>query len=229
MSLFGRIKRAATGAVTGLLTGGPAGALAGAAGGALTYKAPAPKRTPAQALAGISSSALVAAPSGPRNPYQSSGPGLDAGDVLEYFDRSLGGVPGAVAGAVQRGAYQVGYNQQAGQVLKGNLGPNTSAQNFPAQTSARGVTDEYGRPIVTGVSYQTRTKAPKGYVTVVNPNTGEKVAMLRDVAIRLGYYKPRRKPYLSYADMKSLRKAESVKRKVQRAAAKADFVTRKKK
>ena len=242
MGLFGRLKRAATSAIAGFAAGGPVGAALGAAGGALSYSAPStPKRTPAQQLAQSFSGGNLSPSTGgvynpgpvaPRNPYQSSGPGLDAGDILQYFDKQLGGIPSRATGAIQRAAAGAGYNQQAGNILS-QLGPTAPAPSggsgVQVPPGAKGMVDEYGRPIVTGFELQTRAKAPKGYVVVTNPETGMKVAMLREVAIKLKYYKPRKKPYISYSDMKALRKAESVKKKVNRAATAADFVCRKKK
>lgn len=60
----------------------------------------------------------------------------------------------------------------------------------------------------------------KGYVTVTLPyavggySCGERVQMLRELAIKFGLYKPRRRPVLTYADMKCIRKAERVENKL---------------
>jgi len=64
-------------------------------------------------------------------------------------------------------------------------------------------------------------RAPAGYV-IVECN-GVKVAMLKEVAMKMGKFKRRPKPPISASDWKSLRKAETVKKKAKRIASVAGF------
>ena len=71
-------------------------------------------------------------------------------------------------------------------------------------------------PIVTETMTATVNRAPKGYVIVTNPFTGEKVAMIKEIARKFGFWKPSKKPFLTAGDMNAIRKADRLKKKAQR-------------
>lgn len=85
-----------------------------------------------------------------------------------------------------------------------------------------------GNQIIMNPSQKVINSAPPGWVIVTMPS-GEKKAVLKDVAKCLGLWKPRRKPPISAADWSKLKRAEAVKKKAKRIAEVADFTCRKRK
>lgn len=77
-----------------------------------------------------------------------------------------------------------------------------------------------GLSIVETPTYNAVAARRPGYVTVTLPfavggySCGQRVQMLKEVAQKFGLYKSRRRPVLTYADMKCLRKAERVESKL---------------
>ena len=64
-------------------------------------------------------------------------------------------------------------------------------------------------------------RAPKGYVLVTC--NGQRVAMLKEIAVKMGYWKRRRKPPMSASEWKTLTTAKRVMKKSKRIAETAGF------
>lgn len=74
-----------------------------------------------------------------------------------------------------------------------------------------------------------RHKAPPGYVIVEYPRgSGQKVAMLRVLATKYGFWKSRPKPPISGWDAKAIRRAASAKKRVKKLASSVGFTTKEK-
>lgn len=85
-----------------------------------------------------------------------------------------------------------------------------------------------GCSTVLPVIQKTINRAPRGYVVVYpddpSGRTGTPVAMLKSVARSCGYWKPTPKPVMTSSDMKTLRKADRLQKKVDRIAKMANSV-----
>ncbi len=147
---------------------------------------------------------------------------------------SAGGAEGIYAGLTEAQIAQMAADLQAayGQSAQGNaVGPNLPTYLDPNGASPIGM----GLPAILKPSQTTRLRSPKGYVTVLVPNghpgytdainaggiitaQGVKISMMKEVARKFKLWKPRPKPLLSSSDMRTIRKANSLKRKVARAA-----------
>jgi hypothetical protein len=84
-------------------------------------------------------------------------------------------------------------------------------------------TDKVGRPIVAGVTYSARAKAPRGYVVVQHPTMGT-VAMLKGLARASGLWRPRPKPPISVGDWRAISRASRASKRVAKAAKSAGYV-----
>jgi hypothetical protein len=73
--------------------------------------------------------------------------------------------------------------------------------------------------------YEARATAPKGYV-IVTLDDGQKVAMLREIARKHGYWKPARKPPITASEYRQLQTAGRVENKIKRLAQRAGQVCR---
>lgn len=106
------------------------------------------------------------------------------------------GVGRAVAGGVATGGAIVG-----GEALLtgGGGGPGMPGSD------AQGYVD--GMPIYVGLMSEQRLRAPRGYVVVTDPVSGQKYGMLRKAAVGAGLWKPRRKPPISAAEWRQLQRA----------------------
>jgi hypothetical protein len=83
-------------------------------------------------------------------------------------------------------------------------------------------------PVIVQPAQKVTLKAPKGYVIVECPKgSGNKVAMIKPVAIKMGYYKNRPKPPISAKQWRAMKTAETVKNKVKNIASTAGFKTTK--
>lgn len=91
--------------------------------------------------------------------------------------------------------------------------PFADADDVPQQTMNMntGVMNVIVAPSVTQ-----RLKAPRGYVIV--EYNGQKVAMLKEIARKCGYWKPQAKPIMTAAEGKCLRRAARLTKKVDRIA-----------
>lgn len=96
------------------------------------------------------------------------------------------------------------------------------AQGEPALGVKPGGYSDFGA-IVTSVRTETVSRAPKGYVTVKDPVTGQKVAVLKEVARAEGLWKPRKKPPISAGDWNKLKTAKRVHKKAEKIAKEAGF------
>lgn len=75
-----------------------------------------------------------------------------------------------------------------------------------------------GLPLMVYPDTRERVEAPKGYVIVTHPVTGEKLAMLRGAAQRAGLFSPRPKPPISAGDAQAIRRAARAQRRVKKLA-----------
>lgn len=104
----------------------------------------------------------------------------------------------------------------------GDWGPPPPLPAPPGSTGGTCSPMPYGMgvSIVETPVYNTVAARKPGYVTVTLPfavggyQCGQKVHMLKEVAQKFGLYKPRRRPVLTYADLKCVRKAERVENKL---------------
>ena len=110
------------------------------------------------------------------------------------------------------------------------LGINRGAATTPAPAvngSAGGCAAPAG---VLAPQVTQRLKAPRGYVIVECPeNSGRKVAMLKELARKYGYWKPRKKPPISVKDWRCLMRAEATVNRVDRVVKATNAVTGKRK
>lgn len=88
-------------------------------------------------------------------------------------------------------------------------------------TPVNDMTDKVGRPIAVYPRERTSMVGPTGYV-VVDYN-GEKIAMLRGMAIRAGLYKAPPKPPVSGYDMRAINRAHAATKRVKKLAGKVGF------
>lgn len=84
-------------------------------------------------------------------------------------------------------------------------------------------------PITMAPQAKVINSAPKGYVLVDHPISGEKIAVLKPIARRLRLWKPRAKPPISASEYRTLKTADRVRNKVKKMAGTADFVVRNRK
>lgn len=96
-------------------------------------------------------------------------------------------------------------------------------------TPATDMVSKEGLPLAVYPDQRTRLEAPKGYVIVTHPVSGEKIAMLRGPAQRAGLFKPRPKPPISGADARAIRQAARAKKRVKKLATNAGFACKPKK
>lgn len=80
-------------------------------------------------------------------------------------------------------------------------------------------------PVTVTPTYGQVAKAPPGYV-IVRCRNGQKVAMLKEVARRYGFWKPRRKPPIKVSDWQALMKSERVIKKLKTVQKRAGMVQR---
>jgi len=115
---------------------------------------------------------------------------------------------------------------QAPQPREGRIG-RTVSRILPGGMTGRefmpatDMTDKIGRPLAVYPEEITQVRGPRGYVVVTY--NGEKVAMLRAVAIRTGLYNPPPKPPLSGYDMRAINRANSARKRVKKLAGKVGF------
>jgi hypothetical protein len=80
-------------------------------------------------------------------------------------------------------------------------------------------------PVTVVPEVEARHKAPPGYVIVECPKgSGNKVAMLKPVAMKMKYWRPRRKPPIKASDWRALQKADSTIRKLKTVVKKAGVI-----
>jgi len=104
-----------------------------------------------------------------------------------------------------------------------DFNPFPDADDLPAQTGG-GTVNGCNLQVMVQPQAKTIHKAPRGYVIVQHPQTGQKVAMLKSVARSCGLWKPRQKPIMTAADARTLRRAASLTKKVDRVAKMANSV-----
>lgn len=86
-----------------------------------------------------------------------------------------------------------------------------------------------GCPQTLPVTYTQRAVAPRGYVVVIDPQSGEKVSMNKKVARACGLWKPARKPPIKASDYRCLTRANAVVKKLDRVVKMSNQVTGKNK
>lgn len=113
------------------------------------------------------------------------------------------------------------------------LGPGLGGPQPPVVTNpGTGTLDPWQAlymPITMQPTAQVINRAPKGYVLITHPVTGQKIAVLKEVARRLRLWKPRPKPPISAAEYRQLKTAERVERKLKRLTQNAGYVVRSRK
>jgi hypothetical protein len=113
------------------------------------------------------------------------------------------------------------------------LAPNGSGDNGGDNGGANGVTrfptdtrtSQGCPPVVVPVEVVERAKVPRGYVVVIDPQTKQKVGMLKAVARHCKLWKPARKPPISASDWRCLQKANSTVKKLDRVVKMSNRVT----
>ena len=130
------------------------------------------------------------------------------------------GVGGVVRGGLGRAA--VGGVATGGAIITGEQLLTGGSPSMMPGSDAQGYVD--GMPIYTQVTPQQRFRAPKGYVVVTDPQTGQKYGMLRKVAIAAGLWKARRKPPISAAEWRELQRADRTAKKALKITQKAAMV-----
>ncbi len=75
------------------------------------------------------------------------------------------------------------------------------------------------------VAFTQRAVAPRGYVVVTDPATGQKVAMLKSVARACRLWKAPRKPPIKASDWRCLMRAEATVKKLDRVVKAANKVS----
>lgn len=131
-------------------------------------------------------------------------------NLLNQLLQLLGSIPGGqVPAAVISGA----------QSLIGN-GTQTGS-TAPATGSGLPAILEGGGQLVTAPEVGYRYKAPKGYVMVTLQ--GQRVAMYKPLAQKLGLWHSRPKPPITASEWRNLKRAERTKNKAKKIAQTADF------
>lgn len=136
------------------------------------------------------------------------------------FTLGATGVPQAVACPVTDPGAPWGGG--GGDFGGGGAGGSFGPPQLPPATGGTCATAPYGMgiSIVETPTYKAVSERRPGYVTVTLPFAvggypcGSRVQMLKEVAVKFGLYKSRRRPVLTYADMKCIRKAERVETKL---------------
>jgi len=206
-------KQGALGVATSLATGNVLGAATGAVSLMAKPKAPAPAARAPIAMApshAPSTAAMIQVPPTVR-PVAA---GISAGGLLDVAAK-VGSVLEGVQAARNLAAPPAPVASSPGAVRY----PVTSD---PSTFGALG-TDKVGRPIVAGVTYSARAKAPKGYVVVQHPTLGV-VAMLKGLARASGLWRPRPKPPISVGDWRAISRASRASKRVAKAAKSAGYV-----
>ena len=149
---------------------------------------------------------------------------------------------GAIVGTAATGAASAAYNR----LTRPNLmPPQGGGGGFPAPRPREGVVgrtisrvlpggmsgreftqygdgvDKMGRPLAVYPEEITQVRGPKGYV-VVEWN-GERVAVQKGVAMKLGLYSPPPKPPVSGWDMRAINRAHAAKKRVGKLAKRVGF------
>lgn len=125
------------------------------------------------------------------------------------------------------GTTVAGIPQTAGPIRRGIERIVPGGRTGREFTPVNDMTDKIGRPIAVYPMSRSSVVGPAGYV-VVTMQTGEKVAMLRQFAIRAGLYKAQPKPPVSGWDMRAITRAASAAKRVKKLAQKVGWqVTRK--
>jgi hypothetical protein len=97
---------------------------------------------------------------------------------------------------------------------------------IPTARASNGVASGPGcPPVVVPVEVTRRAKVPRGYVVVVDPQTKQKVGMLKAVARHCKLWKPARKPPISASDWRCLQKANMTVKKLDRVVKMSNKVT----
>lgn len=125
---------------------------------------------------------------------------------------SFGGGNNLVAQPSRPPAYN---NEYIPDVIEGLWNP---AVNQPPQPARQGGCPDI--PVVVQPGQTTRLTAPPGYVIV--KCRGQKVAMLKEVARSMGYWKPRRKPPISAKDWRCVQRAAATQKKLKRVVSTAN-------
>lgn len=214
------------GAVIGGILGGPGGATAGYTIGGAISGAGGGGQTPGIIAGGFGEGTSTGGASGFLNQY-----GDLLGDIL------TGGIGGATAGGSLPVTIPGGTNlNDLAEILLGAAGGSAQGNTYgdvqepynppvytPAPTGA-------SNAVMSAPGKQVRLKAPRGYVIVeVRPGEpfyaeaskvgqvserGFKVAMRKETARKYGLWKPQPKPLLTRSEMRTIRKANTLKRKV---------------
>ena len=92
--------------------------------------------------------------------------------------------------------------------------PFEDADDMPAQSTMNAATGTMN--VIVAPNVTQRLQAPKGYVIV--EYRGSKVAMLKEIARKCGYWKPQPRPIMTASEGRILRKAARLTKKVDRIA-----------
>lgn len=174
-----------------------------------------------------------------------------AGRGILKAGRALGAktVGGAVArtagGAIVTTAAGAAASGAISRLSRPSLMPPTQGGGFPAPRPREGMigrtisrtlpggmtgreftqygdgVDKYGRPLAVYPEEVTQVRGPKGYVVV--DWDGERVAVQKGVAVKLGLYTPPPKPPVSGWDMRAINRAHSAKKRVGKLAKRVGF------
>lgn len=138
--------------------------------------------------------------------------GGDNSQLLNQLLSILNSIPGGqVPAAVIQGA----------QNFLGNGTQPSGGSNLPAVTGDLASILAGGGNLITAPEVGYRMKAPRGYVIVTLQ--GQKVAMYKPLAIKMGLWHRTPKPPITASEWRALKRAERVKNKAKKVAQTADF------
>jgi len=120
-----------------------------------------------------------------------------------------------------------GNGKKTNGLVKNGLPTNGNGQRGPWAPGHGSMID--GCPQTLPVTYTQRAVAPRGYVVVIDPQSGQKVAMNKKVARACGLWKPARKPPIKASDYRCLTRANAVVKKLDRVVKMSNQVTGKNK
>lgn len=151
---------------------------------------------------------------------QSRGEGQGLQFLAQFLATGGASFPQQLAGLWGQYVQQRNQPQGGGQMMQGG------GQQMPGMLSLYGALN---MPVMMPAIPKVINSAPKGYVIVTNPITGQKVAVLKEVARKLRLWKPAAKPPITAAQMRAIRVADRVRNKVKNINSKVGYVVRSRK
>ena len=92
-----------------------------------------------------------------------------------------------------------------------------------------GLYNELFMPVAMSPTPKIINSAPRGYVIITNPISGQKMAVRKEIARKLRLWKPRPKPPITASQYRTLKTAQRVESKLKRLTQGAGYVVRPKK